>query len=123
MWHIYHDIEIPRPKSHDIEIPRPKNRDIEKQRQLTHDIVIPRHFFKDKKPRHRKKPRHLAKNFLFLHHRFLIKNLLARVKEAETRTPRLLITNTGHSNSAMFFDDISTDQFLFFFTCHYSYFI
>ena len=23
--HIYHDIEIPRPKNHDIEIPRPKN--------------------------------------------------------------------------------------------------
>ena len=37
--HIYHDIEIPRPKSHDIE----------KRRQLTHDIVIPRHFFKGQK--------------------------------------------------------------------------
>ena len=47
--HIYHDIEIPRPKSHDIEIPRPKNRDIEKRRQLTHDIVIPRHFFRGQK--------------------------------------------------------------------------
>ena len=40
--HIYHDIEIPRPKNHDIEIPRPKNRDIEKWRQISHDIVIPR---------------------------------------------------------------------------------
>ena len=37
--HIYHDIEIPRPKSHDIE----------KRRQLTHDIVIPRHFFRGQK--------------------------------------------------------------------------
>ena len=37
--HIYHDIEIP----------RPKNRDIEKRRQLTHDIVIPRHFFRGQK--------------------------------------------------------------------------
>ena len=37
--HIYHDIEIPRPKSHDIE----------KRRQLTHDIVIPRHFFRGEK--------------------------------------------------------------------------
>ena len=37
--HIYHDIEIPRPKSHGIE----------KRRQLTHDIVIPRHFFKGQK--------------------------------------------------------------------------
>ena len=27
--HIYHEIEIPRPKNHDNEIPRPKNRDIE----------------------------------------------------------------------------------------------
>ena len=27
--HIYHDIEIPRPKKHDIEIPRPKSHDIE----------------------------------------------------------------------------------------------
>ena len=54
--HIYHDIEIPRPKIGDIEIPRPKNHDIEirglkyldieKRRQLSHDIVIPRHFFR-----------------------------------------------------------------------------
>ena len=80
--HIYHDIEIPRPKNHDIEIPRPKNHDIkiprpknhdiEKRRQLTHDIVIPRRFsrdqkamasrFQDQKPRNRdsktKKPRY-----------------------------------------------------------------
>ena len=49
MWHIYHDIEIPRPKTHDIEIPRPKNGDIKKQRQLTHDIVIPRHFCRGQK--------------------------------------------------------------------------
>ena len=47
--HIYHDIEIPRPKNHNIEIPRPKNRDIKKQRQLTHDIVVPRHFFRGQK--------------------------------------------------------------------------
>ena len=54
--HIYHDIEISRPKIGDIEIPRPKNHDIEirglkyldieKRRQLSHDIVIPRHFFR-----------------------------------------------------------------------------
>ena len=70
--HIYHDIEIPRPKTYDIEIPRPKNHDIEirrlkhhdieKWRQISHDIVIPRCFFKDKKPRHRdpktKKPQY-----------------------------------------------------------------
>ena len=37
--HIYHDIEIPRPKSHDIE----------RRRELTHDIVIPRHFFRGQK--------------------------------------------------------------------------
>ena len=37
--HIYHDIEIPRPKSHNIE----------KRRQLTHDIVIPSHFFRGQK--------------------------------------------------------------------------
>ena len=36
--HIYHDIEIPRPKSHDIEIPRPKNHDIEIPRPKSHDI-------------------------------------------------------------------------------------
>ena len=47
--HIYHDIEIPRPKSHDIEIPRPKNHDIEKRRQISHDIVIPRRFFRGQK--------------------------------------------------------------------------
>ena len=40
--HIYHDIEIPRPKNHDIEIPRPKNHDIEKRRQISHSIEIPR---------------------------------------------------------------------------------
>ena len=64
--HIYHDIEVPRPKNHDIEIagpknhdieiPRPKNQDNEKQRQISrhrdskaflqrtksHDIKIPR---------------------------------------------------------------------------------
>ena len=45
-----HDIGIPRPKSQDIEIPRPKNHDIEKRIQL---IVIPRHFFRGRKPRHR----------------------------------------------------------------------
>ena len=75
--HIYHDIEIPRPKNHDIEIPRPKNYDteiprpknhgIEKRRQISHDIVIPRRFFSEdieisRLPRHRdskdKKPRH-----------------------------------------------------------------
>ena len=70
--HIYHDIGIPRPKTYDIEIPRPKNHDIEirrlkhhdieKWRQISHDIVIPRCFFKDKKPRHRdpktKKPQY-----------------------------------------------------------------
>ena len=54
--HIYHDIEIPRPKIGDIEIPRPKNHDIEirglkyldieKRRQLSHDTVIPRQFFR-----------------------------------------------------------------------------
>ena len=64
--HIYHDIEIPRPKSHDIEIPRPKNHDIEiprpkkhdieirglkhhdieKLRQISCEIVIPRRFFR-----------------------------------------------------------------------------
>ena len=63
--HIYHDIEMPRPKNHDIDIPRPKSCDIEisrpknhdieirglkhhdiqKLRQSTHDIAIPRHFF------------------------------------------------------------------------------
>ena len=37
--HIYHDIEIPRPKNHDIE----------KRRQLTHDIVIPIQFFRRQK--------------------------------------------------------------------------
>ena len=37
--HIYHNIEIPRPKSHDIE----------KRRHLTHNIVIPRHFFRGQK--------------------------------------------------------------------------
>ena len=67
--HIYHDIEIPRPKSHDIEIPRPKNHDIEiprpknrdieirglkhhgieKWRQISHGIVIPRCFFRVEK--------------------------------------------------------------------------
>ena len=36
--HIYHDIEIPRPKNHDIEIPRPKNHDIEIPRPKSHDI-------------------------------------------------------------------------------------
>ena len=36
--HIYHDIDIPRPKNHDIEIPRPKNRDIEIPRPKSHDI-------------------------------------------------------------------------------------
>ena len=54
--HIYHDIEIPRPKNHDIEIPRPKkhdieirglkHHDIEKLRQISCDIVIPRRFFR-----------------------------------------------------------------------------
>ena len=48
--HIYHDIEIPSPKSHDIEISRPKNLDIEKRRKLTHVIVIPRQFFRGQKP-------------------------------------------------------------------------
>ena len=57
--HIYHHIEIPRPKNYDIEIPRPKNRDIdirrlknhdiEKRRQLRHDIVISSHFFRGQK--------------------------------------------------------------------------
>ena len=67
--HIYHDIEIPRPKSHDIEIPRPKNHDIEiprpknhdieirglkhhdikKWRQISDEIVIPKRFFTGKK--------------------------------------------------------------------------
>ena len=57
--HMYHDIEIPRPKNHDIEIPRPKNHDIEirglkhhdieKWRQISHDIVIPRRFFRGQK--------------------------------------------------------------------------
>ena len=47
--HIYHDIEIPRPKNHDIEIPRPKNHDIEKRRQISHDIMIPRRFFRGQK--------------------------------------------------------------------------
>ena len=62
--HIYHDIEIPRPKNHDNDISRPKNRDIEiprlnncdikirglkhhdieKRRQTSHDIVISRFF-------------------------------------------------------------------------------
>ena len=50
--HIYHNIEIPRPKKHDIE----------KRRQLTNGIAIPRHFSEDKKPRHRnskaEKPQH-----------------------------------------------------------------
>ena len=40
--HIYHDIEIPRPKNHDIEIPRPKSHDIEIPRLKNHDIEIPR---------------------------------------------------------------------------------
>ena len=54
--HIYHDIEIPRPKIHNIEIPKPKNNDIEirglkhhdieKRRQLSNDMVILRHFFR-----------------------------------------------------------------------------
>ena len=39
--HIYHDIEIPRPKNHDIKIPRPKNHDIEIPRLKNHDIEIP----------------------------------------------------------------------------------
>ena len=57
--HIYHDIEIPRPKNHDIEIPRPKNHDIEirglkhhdikKWRQISDEIVIPKRFFTGKK--------------------------------------------------------------------------
>ena len=65
MWHIRfseNENEVWRHIYHDIELPRPKNCNIEKQRQLTHDIVIPRVFSKDKKPRHRnskaKKPRH-----------------------------------------------------------------
>ena len=37
--HIYHDIEIPRPKNHDIE----------KRRQISHDIMIPRRFFRGQK--------------------------------------------------------------------------
>ena len=44
-----HNIEIPRPKSHDIEIPRPKKHDIEKRRQISHDIVISGRFFRGKK--------------------------------------------------------------------------
>ena len=46
------------------------------------------------------------------------------LSEVETKYLRLLIT--GYSNSAMFCDDISTDQFLFFFlhaACDYLYFI
>ena len=38
--HIYHDIEIPRPKNHDIEIPRPKHHDIEIPRPKNHDIKL-----------------------------------------------------------------------------------
>ena len=40
--HIYHDIEIPRPKNHNIVIPRPKNHDIQIPRPKSHDIEIPR---------------------------------------------------------------------------------
>ena len=40
--HIYHEVEIPRPKNHDIEIPRPKNHDIKIPRPKNHDIEIPR---------------------------------------------------------------------------------
>ena len=47
--HIYHDIEIPRPKNHDIVIPRPKNHDIEKRRQISQNIAIPRRFFRGQK--------------------------------------------------------------------------
>ena len=57
--HIYHDIEIRRPKNLDIKIPRPKNgdikirgvkhHDIEKRRQIRHDIAIPRRFFRGQK--------------------------------------------------------------------------
>ena len=47
--HIYHDIEIARPKNHDIEIRGLKHHGIEKRRQLSHIIVIPRHFFKGQK--------------------------------------------------------------------------
>ena len=43
--HIYHDIEISRPKKHGIEIQVLKHHDIDKQRQLSLDIVVPRHFF------------------------------------------------------------------------------
>ena len=40
--HMYHGIEIPRPKNHDIEIPRPINRDIE-IRGLKHHEIEKRH--------------------------------------------------------------------------------
>ena len=58
--HIYHNIEISRPRNYDIiKIASLKNRDIEidglkhhgieKQRQLSHDIVMPMHFFRVQK--------------------------------------------------------------------------
>ena len=46
------------------------------------------------------------------------------LNEAETRSPRLLMT--GYSNSIMSYYDIGIDQFLFFFlylACDYSNFI
>ena len=57
--HIYHDIQILRPKKYDIKIPKTincdieirglKHHDIEKRRQLSHDIVIPSNFFRGQK--------------------------------------------------------------------------
>ena len=40
LWrHIYHDIEVPRPKNHDIEIARPKSHDIEIPRPKNHGTI------------------------------------------------------------------------------------
>ena len=53
---------------------------------------------------------------LLLRYRLLLKHLLTCLKEAETKSPRLLIT--GHSNSVMSCDGVIIDQFLFFFFTH-----
>ena len=47
------------------------------------------------------------KKILLLRHQLLLKKLLTCLKEAKTRTPRLLIT--GHSSSVMSCDDISNE--------------
>ena len=70
--HIYHDIEIPRPKKHSLKNPSPKNCDIDvrvlkhhpsrKERQLNHNIENQGIFSNDENPRHpdskTEKPRH-----------------------------------------------------------------